>query len=146
MSSEARVWQALRMAIFARDGDLKRIENRLDKGTPDVSACLWGKEGWIELKFLRAPPVRPETPVRIDHWTADQVKWLGDRYRAGGRVMILLMVGESHKRCFYCLDFPGAYRTLNREPFAQLRTSSCEIFGPEFNVPAFRRAWEGLTH
>jgi len=68
--------------------DAKSIENTCGAGTPDVN-CTWG---WIELKALSKAPVKPETPVRVPHFTPQQKIWLTKRTRAGGNCGVLLMV------------------------------------------------------
>lgn len=66
-----------------------RIENALfTPGLPDVSISL----GFVELKALKSYPKRPETPVRIEHYTDDQRKWLRKRYEAGGGAWLALRV------------------------------------------------------
>lgn len=48
------------------------IENALTTpGLPDL--CL--TTGWAELKILSKWPVRASTPLRIDHFTAEQKRW-----------------------------------------------------------------------
>lgn len=65
------------------------IENRVGVlGTPDVNYV----EGWIELKWIRSWPVRPDTPVKIDHFTIQQRRWLNRRWNAGGNAWLLLQV------------------------------------------------------
>jgi hypothetical protein len=66
------------------------VENSARVGTPDVAFV----GGWIELKRLSAWPKRPETVVRIPHYTAEQRAfsrlWAG----AGGQSYLLLRVGH----------------------------------------------------
>ena len=66
--------------------DAVPIENSVAKGTPDVNYLF----GWIELKWLRAWPLRPTTPVRIDHFTKEQRLWLRRREFRGGNAFLLL--------------------------------------------------------
>lgn len=67
------------------------VENGMTHpGTPDVSYA----GGWIELKAMEHWPVRPTTPLRVPHFTPQQRIWLMRRYRAGGRVFLLLTVGN----------------------------------------------------
>ena len=76
--SEANLWRALRPALLAVGVHAVRIENMLDKGTPDVAyvarpfprTC-----GWIELKHERAWPARAATRFRLSKLTLDQVLW-----------------------------------------------------------------------
>lgn len=55
-------------------------------GIPDVNIS----GGWIELKWLRAWPKRPGTPVRIPHYTDDQKNWSARRAATGETVWLLL--------------------------------------------------------
>jgi len=66
------------------------VENPCLPGTPDVNHT----EGWIELKWLRSWPSKPETPVRLDHYTAPQKIWAYQRRRAGGQCWFLLQCGR----------------------------------------------------
>lgn len=57
-------------------------------GTPDINYI----DGWIELKWLRRWPARPDTNVRIDHFTDTQRRWLNRRWNLGGNAWLLLQV------------------------------------------------------
>lgn len=65
------------------------VENSAYPGTPDVNYV----EGWIELKYAEAWPVRGGI-LRIDHFTPQQRVWLTKRARRGGNVFLLLQVGQ----------------------------------------------------
>lgn len=77
-----RICQALRCL------DARPIENKLGSGTPDVNIAT----GWIELKWLRKWPVRPETCVRIDHFTKQQRIWLKRRWSVNQSSWVILQV------------------------------------------------------
>ena len=64
------------------------VENPVKPGTPDVNYV----DGWIELKWLRRWPVRPETVVKIDHYTKVQRSFGRMRWRARGKSFLLLQV------------------------------------------------------
>jgi hypothetical protein len=66
------------------------VENGCGLGTPDVN-CV---SGWLELKSIEGWPVRPDTPVKIEHLSQDQRVWLLMRRRAGGRAWLLLKVAD----------------------------------------------------
>lgn len=72
-----------------RSLDAMSVENGAHPGTPDVNHLY----GWMELKYLKSWPVRPGTPVRVDHFVPGQRAWIGRRARAGGCVHVLLKVG-----------------------------------------------------
>ena len=75
-----RVMKALKVL------DALPVENPTRPGTPDVNYV----EGWIELKWLRRWPVRPESIVKLEHFTRRQRRWLRNRCRAGGNAWLLL--------------------------------------------------------
>lgn len=83
--SEDGMWARLRPLM--RGLDPQRIENKLDKGVPDVNYI----HGWIELKQIADWPVRDTTIVDVDVRTEQRV-WLNRRSHMNGRVFLLLHV------------------------------------------------------
>lgn len=75
---------------WLRPLDAFAVENRVGVGTPDVNYI----EGWIELKWVRRWPKRPETVVDIDHFSKEQRIWLNRRYQRMGNSWLLLQVGR----------------------------------------------------
>lgn len=69
--------------------DALAVENPAKPGTPDLECTL----GWIEVKWMRSWPKRPETVVRVDHYTPQQRVWARRRALAGGKVWLMLIVG-----------------------------------------------------
>lgn len=92
MTSERGLWHTLRreMSCF---GELRRIENRVDLGTPDVVYCLQSYCGFLELKEL---DVWPKRWLTIDCLTKEQVLWLRAWERAGGTAHLLVQVERSY--------------------------------------------------
>lgn len=67
--------------------DAQAIETHIRKGVPDVHFI----EGWIELKWLRAWPKKPDTIVSLDHpVTKEQRVWLKRRWMRGGNCWLIL--------------------------------------------------------
>lgn len=93
MASEHALWVTARRRLGPY-GRLVRVENRAGPGTPDVYYCLRGRSGWIELKEDRPP--RPGQPVRLRTLTLDQVIWLEEEARAGGRAWLLARLGRAY--------------------------------------------------
>lgn len=89
--SESDLWRMLHKRT-AMHGHFERIENMVGAGMPDVTYCVRGHEGFIELKQIAAFPVRPETVVPIPHYTPQQRIWARRRLAAGGKVYTLLEV------------------------------------------------------
>ncbi|MEE8234292.1 MAG: hypothetical protein V3R41_06405 [Gammaproteobacteria bacterium] len=96
MSSENATWQAVR-PVLKRTGFLtERIENSLNKGTPDTWWLRDGIAGVLELKHASSWPKREGTPLRLPHLTDDQCKWhtrWGQHRGLGG---LLLQVGRDY--------------------------------------------------
>lgn len=109
--SERSLWETVRRHLGPL-GDLERVENRAGVGTLDVSYCIAGAEGILELKHLHAWPRLPATPIVIPRLTLDQVTRLAKRAAAGGRAFTLLRVKGS---CYALLDAAGTRRLYRRE-------------------------------
>lgn len=101
-----------RVVEALRPLDAVSIENGVGVGTPDVNYA----EGWIELKWVRSWPKRPDTPVVLEHFTREQRRWIDRRSRAGGKVFVLLKVG----RDWFLFRGMDAARQLGELPRAGL--------------------------
>lgn len=88
--AEADLWKTLRDAM-ATEGHFDRIENMIGRGMPDVTYCIHGASGFIELKYLDHWP-RQGKPVVLKHFTPQQRNWIRQRLSAEGRVFLLLEV------------------------------------------------------
>lgn len=85
--SEANYWSKIRPMLLGWDPI--RVENRANLGTPDVNHI----HGWLELKYATKWPARPDTPLVLEHFTAQQKVWLRRRCHSGGTAHLLLGVG-----------------------------------------------------
>jgi hypothetical protein len=74
---EQKFWDWLSQKI---PGHMQRVENLIDRGTPDVNLCHNGVHVWIELKVAD----NYEVTVR-----KEQKVWAFRRHRSGGRVILL---------------------------------------------------------
>lgn len=96
---ESQLWQHVKRATTrAATGPLylRRVENPLNDGHPDVEYLYRGRAGVVELKQRPAWPVRATTPVRLKHYTQAQRDDLKARYEAGGRAFVLLQAAEEY--------------------------------------------------
>lgn len=82
------MWGRVRKAL--RGLDPVRIENRLEKGTPDVNYV----EGWLELKWERKIPRNSDNLFIIDHWTTEQATWHIRRSHSGGKTFVLIKISQ----------------------------------------------------
>lgn len=72
--------------------DARPVENTVDVGFPDVEYI----GGLIELKAVDDWPKKPETPVRIDHYSQEQRIWHERRHNKGGRIHVLIQVRSEY--------------------------------------------------
>lgn len=87
---EGRMWVRIRPLLKGMHA--VRIESHMEGGIPDVNYSL----GWVELKCMKEWPKRPDTPLKIPHFTEKQRVWLTQRACAGGRAYLLLQVGPQY--------------------------------------------------
>jgi hypothetical protein len=121
---------ALRKMVLDKLGPfglIKRVENPIDPGTPDMAYVLRAgirgavQSGWLELKVTDWP-ARPTTALCIESLTKEQVLWQKAWVAARGRAWTLLRV----RRSYLLLD-PGLlesifYRTASAAAVQALAT------------------------
>lgn len=106
---EASLWKWLKDGTrhLFPDLDLRRVENVVERGTPDVEGCWEGRQFWIELKCVGFPRyVDERIGVRFE---PAQLPWLRRRARAGGACHVLVQVGSGQKARRYLV--PGFHLT-----------------------------------
>ena len=86
--SESEMWNAIRPVL--KPLDPVRVESPISPGLPDVNYV----GGWIELKYVDRWPVRPDTPLKIDHFTKQQRIRHRKRRQAGGKSFVLIKVDK----------------------------------------------------
>lgn len=90
MASEGALWETAKR-VWSPYGRLVRIENLLEKGTPDSYYNFNGATGWMEFKQIDAWPKGPETNVQSG-LTLEQVMWLEAEKRSNGKAWVLAKV------------------------------------------------------
>jgi len=98
MGSESTLAGRLRNCVNDAPGrnHMTRIENGVELGTPDTNGRVFGIDFWLELKHVHEWPKRKTTPVRLNHFTAEQRQWLLQRGLAGGTCGVLLQVKNEY--------------------------------------------------
>lgn len=124
-----------RLVLRCKDLDMKPIENKVAKGTPDVNYI----EGWLELKWLRGWPVKGG-PVEISHYTNHQRLWLKRRWERGGRAFLVLQVKKEWLVFCGCDALPVG--TLNREQLYEIAICRWER---DLYIDKFK-SWITLDH
>tara|TARA_R110000772_G_scaffold251753_1_gene366829 strand:- start:481 stop:864 length:384 start_codon:yes stop_codon:yes gene_type:complete len=110
--------------------DAKSVENSVGPGTPDVNFI----GGWIELKWARAWPKRETTPLRLDHFTIQQRRWLSQRRKKGGRAFVLLKVARE----WFLFDGEIAAESLGQ-------STRTELYDLAIKAWPTRMAWTQLV-
>jgi hypothetical protein len=127
--SESSMWGTVRQAL--RGLDPVRIENKLEKGVPDVNYV----EGWVELKWVRKAPKNPETILMIDHYTTEQRTWAIRRHHAKGKIFLLLKVGV----WWMVLSGACAAEHLNKVTLEELRKVAIKTWYKKLNHAELRQ-------
>lgn len=91
---ESGLWRWLEKAniVFGPRLHMQRIENSVERGTPDVDAVLDACGFVIELKSVARPKRGGPIHTKL---SADQAMFLLARRRAGGRAYLLIKVDDN---------------------------------------------------
>lgn len=98
----------------------QRFEDKFQAGIPDINICYQGVETWVEAKHIKALPKWPHTPIKVEI-RKEQVIWLNNRKRAGGRVLVLVRIGREEWVAFND-HFKKLEEGIPMETFFQLAT------------------------
>jgi hypothetical protein len=146
MAYEAALWKRVKAAgtHLKQCGfgvHLKRIENSVGSGHPDVEGCIDGVQIWIELKSEERPK-RLTTPIRFKVRPSQDI-WLQERVRAGCRhCFALLQVGQDRASKLYLV--PGHLYPNITTPEPELERLSI-LRSPTLSLPEILlRAAEGF--
>lgn len=145
MAYEAALWKRVKSAgtHLKRCGFpivLKRIENDVSSGHPDVEGCIDGEQIWIELKSCDRPK-RATTAIRPKVRPSQDI-WLQERVRAGSRrCWVLIQVGDGPASRLYLI--PGHMYPRIITPESELERMS--VCSPTLSLPEILlRAAEGF--
>lgn len=81
------------------------IENHIIPGTPDINY----NNGWIELKYIKNWPKNEKTIVSINHFTAQQRRWLENRCQKNGNAYLLLHIYSTKQWLLFTGDVAARY-------------------------------------
>ena len=116
-----------RMRAF---GLAHRIESPMESGVPDVVCLLKqqflkadgtlpvysneGKVSWVELKHAHEWPKRPGTKFRFPKFTMEQLSWLKEWHRSGGRCCVVGQVATTYFLVGGIKNLEHLYDGINR--------------------------------
>ncbi len=100
MARENRLWEFMRDGLRGTPGlHMRRVENLVSTGDPDVDGCYEGDYFEVELKGCNRP-VRPTTNLDFEV-RPSQVAWHRRRLRAGGNTWLYIRVGKDRDLAKY---------------------------------------------
>lgn len=123
ITTEKQLLRALKRKI---PGKYTAIENSISSGIPDISACIEGKDIWIELKIMHGNHVliRPS-----------QVNWIRAHHKAGGLSWVL-----SHDK-----HAPRLYKAIN---VASECNRDCinksKVYSPDLSGVDYSNHWPNI--
>jgi hypothetical protein len=104
MSREVRLWQWMHEGLKYEPGlHMRRVENLVSEGDPDVDGCRAGRYFEVELKGCD----RPKRDGKLDFdIRLSQALWHRKRWRCGGNLWLYVRVGSGRQMARYLL--PGS--------------------------------------
>ena len=105
VGSESALWDTVRRNMKGR-WRAQRLEDKLALGIPDVCYAIKGQRGlgFVELKYQKAWPKRPTTPLRLKRYTQEQRLWLWHFGTWAEKCFLLLQV----EREYFLFDWGAA--------------------------------------
>lgn len=92
LARESRLWEWLRDGLRATPGlHMRRVENLVGDGDPDVDGCWQGKYFELELKGCDRPAKDGRLCFEVRQ---SQVVWHRKRWRCGGNIWLYIRVGK----------------------------------------------------
>lgn len=90
--NEASVWQYIKAGMAGR-WLATRLESSSGNGVPDVVFSMPNINGFLELKYIKEWPKRPDTKVKLP-LRPEQKLWISTRGKMGGNVWVLCRIED----------------------------------------------------
>lgn len=104
---------------------MRRVENRVSSGDPDVDGCLLGTYFELELKGCN----RPKLNGKLDYEVRQaQVVWHRKRWRVGGNCWIYIRVGAGREVKRYLV--PGCKAQLVADGLTEDQLEALSVMPP----------------
>lgn len=126
MAREVRLWEWLRDQLRGTEGlHMRRVENLVSEGDPDVDGCWNGRYFELELKGCN----RPKQGGLLDFDVRQsQVIWHRKRWRCGGNVWLYARVGMGRDVRRYLV--PGFKTALVKEGVTEEQLAAMAVLPP----------------
>lgn len=130
MAREVRLWEWLRDGLRGTPGlHMRRVENLVSEGDPDVDGCWNGLYFELELKGCN----RPKAGGLLDFDVRQsQVIWHRKRWRCGGNVWLYARVGIGRDVKRYLV--PGSRTALVKEGVTEAQLAAMSVLPPDHGV------------
>jgi hypothetical protein len=123
MAREVRLWEWLKDNLRGTEGlHMRRVENLVSEGDPDVDGCWLGRYFELELKGC-------DRPVKDGLLNFDvrqsQVIWHRRRWKCGGNVWLYIRVGKGREIKRYLI--PGSLTGRVREGVTEAQLAELSV-------------------
>jgi hypothetical protein len=127
VAREVRLWEWLRDGLKPVVGlHLRRVENLVGEGDPDVEGCWMGSYFEVELKGCD----RPKKGGRLDFEVRQsQVIWHRKRWRCGGNLWVYVRVGRDRATKRYLV--PSSSMPILKEGVTEVELAALSCLPPE---------------
>lgn len=120
---ETKVFHRLKERICRPEDRFEHVENGLGAGMPDINYCMFGCEGWVEIKCPTIPARVTSALFGSSHQLGiEQSNWFLRQAAAGGRAYlfiatreILMLVGSA---------LVERHSVFNKLPLAEFKTQA----------------------
>lgn len=127
MARETRLWDWLRDGLkIKKHLHMRRVENKVSEGDPDVDGCWDGKYFELELKGTNRPH-DPSTILDIEV-RQSQVIWARRRWLAGGNIWVYVRVGYGNDVRRYLV--PGSLIAIVKDGVTEERLREMSVLPP----------------
>lgn len=130
MAREVRLWEWLRDGLRGTEGlHMRRVENLVSEGDPDVDGCWMGRYFELELKGCD----RPAKDGKLDFDVRQsQVVWHRRRWRCGGNIWLYVRVGRGRDVRRYLV--PACLTGRVKEGVTEAELATLSVLPPDHSA------------
>lgn len=126
MARESRLWEWLRDGTRGTQGlHMRRVENLVSEGDPDVDGCYMGRYFEAELKGCDRPVRGGNLDFEVRQ---SQVIWHRKRWRAGGNLWLYVRVGKGATTLRYLV--PACHTARIKEGVTEQELAELAVLPP----------------
>jgi len=135
VAREVRLWEWLRDGLRGTAGlHMRRVENLVGDGDPDVDGCYQGSYFEAELKGCDRPVRGGLLGFEVRQ---SQVIWHRKRWRAGGNIWLYVRVGKGREIKRYLV--PAKHTARIKEGVTEQELADLAVLPPDHSAADFLR-------